>query len=63
MNGDGGFALKVIVDLIQEAAVDEGTLHTVLLARIGVMSRQHKSTSNEGHVIEDAPLNDVVIDG
>ena len=52
VSGDGGFALKVIVDLFQEAAMDEGTLRTVLLARIGLMSRQHQSTSDEVQVIE-----------
>ena len=52
VNGDGGFALKVIADLIQEAAVDEGTLRTVLLARIGLMSRQHQSTSDEVQLVE-----------
>ena len=51
VNGDGGFALKVVADLIQEAAVDEGTLRTVLLARIGLMSRQHQSTSDEVQLI------------
>ena len=51
MNGDGGFALKVVADLIQEAVVDEGTLRTVLLARIGLMSRQHQSTSDEVQLI------------
>ena len=51
MNGDGGFALKVVADLIQEAAVDEGILRTVVLARIGLMSRQHQSTSDEVQLI------------
>ena len=52
VNEDGGFALKVVADLFQEAVVDEGTLRTVLLARIGLMSRQHQSTSDEVQVIE-----------
>ena len=51
MNGEGGFALKVDVDLFQEASVDEATLRTVLLARIGLMSRQHQSTCDEVHLI------------
>ena len=51
VSGDGGFALKVVADLFQEAVVDEGTLRTVLLARIGLMSRQHQSTSDEVQLI------------
>ena len=52
VNEDGGFALKVLAYLFQEAAMDEGTLRTVLLARIGLMLRQHQSTSDEVQVIE-----------
>ena len=52
MNREGGFALKVDVDLFQEATVDEATLCTLLLAQIGLMSRQHQSTSDEVQVIE-----------
>ena len=51
MSGDGGFALKIAADIFQEAAVVEGTLRTVLLARIGLMSRQHQSTSDEVQLI------------
>ena len=51
MNGEGGFALKVDADLFQEATVDEATLRTLLLARIGLMSRQHQSTCDEVQLI------------
>ena len=51
VNGEGGFALKVDADLFQEATVDEATLRTLLLARIGLMSRQHQSTSDEVQLI------------
>ena len=51
VNGEGGFALKVDADLFQEATVDEETLRTLLLARIGLMSRQHQSTSDEVQLI------------
>ena len=52
VNGEGGFALKVDADLFQEASVDEATLRTALLVRIGLMSRQYQSTSDEVQLIE-----------